>query len=304
MFNQLKTIFDFNRGERIGIIVLILILIGVIIFPYLVKESRKNNQDEFVKFVKDVELFEKSLRLINDSIDEARQLNFQQMDKSIAENKLTPFPFNPNKLPSELWSKMGLKDWQIRVIKNFESKGGHFYNKEDLKKIVSISRSEYSILEPFIIISESKPEFTNHTKVISPKKERVLVELNTADSLNLISLYGIGPAFAKRIIKYRTLLGGFYSTSQLLEVYGFDQDKLDKIDDYIEVNPNMLLKININKVSTDILKKHPYFDYYTAKAIVDQRIILGKYSSMDQIKQIPLIHDELFKKIRNYITIE
>jgi len=207
-------------------------------------------------------------------------------------------------LPSELWSKMGLKDWQIRVIKNFESKGGHFYNKEDLKKIVSISPSEYSILEPFIIISESKPEFTNHAKVIVPKKERVLVELNTADSLNLISLYGIGPAFAKRIIKYRTLLGGFYSTSQLLEVYGFDQDKLDKIIDYIEVNPNMLLKININKVSTDILKKHPYFDYYTAKAIVDQRIILGKYSSMDQIKQIPLIHDELFKKIRNYITIE
>ena len=131
-----------------------------------------------------------------------------------------------------------------------------------------------------------------------------MVDLNTADSVTLLTLYGIGPSFAKRIVKYRNLLGGFYTKAQLLEVYGFDQDRLDKIDANCEVSSGGIKKINVNTVKTEELKKHPYFDYYTAKAIVDQRIILKKYTSLEQIKAIPLIHDELFTKIKNYLTLE
>ena len=78
----------------------------------------------------------------------------------------------------------------------------------------------------------------------------------------------------------------------------------DKIDDKCEVILSGVRKININTVKTDELKKHPYLDYYTAKAIVDQRIILMKFTSILQIKEIPLIHDEMFDKIKNYLTIE
>jgi DNA uptake protein ComE-like DNA-binding protein len=199
---------------------------------------------------------------------------------------------------------MGLKDWQIKVIKNYEAKGGKFLRKEDFKKLYCISPSEYEILEPFITIPEQKLEYTERKTEIKVKPERKIVDLNTADSATLLTLYGIGPSFARRIVKYRNLLGGFYSKKQLLEVFGFDQDRLDKIMDNCEVSPGNIKKINVNQVRTDELKKHPYFDYYTAKAIVDKRIILGKYTSLQQIKEIPLIHEELFNKIRNYLILE
>ncbi len=304
MSDILKNYFTFNKGERIGILVVIAIIILVLAVPYMIKYEVKSNKDEYTRFVKDIEEFENSLKFAADSVNEARMLNFQLMDKSVAENRIMPFPFNPNKLPSEQWSKMGLKDWQIKVIKNYEAKGGKFNKKEDFKRMFCISPSEFEILEPYISIPEQKTEFTESKSEIKVKKERVLVDLNTADSATLLTLYGIGPSFAKRIVKYRNLLGGFYSKQQLLEVFGFDQDRLDKIADYCDVGPGQIRKININTVRTEELKKHPYLDYYTAKAIVDQRIFLGKYTSLQQVKEIPLIHDELFNEIRHYLVIE
>jgi competence protein ComEA len=304
MFDNLKKYFNFNKGERTGIMVVIAIIIIVLVFPYMIKITVKDNNMEFLRFAKDIQLFENSLKHATDSANEARRLDFQQMDRSVAENKITPFTFNPNLLPSEQWSKIGLKDWQIKVIKKYEAKGGKFYKKEDFKRMYCISSSEYEILEPYISIPEQKNEYAERKAEPKEIKKRVLVDLNTADSITLLTLYGIGPSYAKRIIKYRNLLGGFYSKTQLLEVYGFDQDRLDKISDYCEVNPGVIKKINVNLVRTDELKKHPYFDYYTAKAIVDQRIILRKFTSMQQIKEISLIHDELFTKIQNYLVIE
>ena len=304
IFKDLLNYFNFNRGERIGILVVIAIIIFVMALPYMLKYSFPDNGKEFDRFAKDIAQFERSIKFASDSADLARKLDFQQMDRSVAENKLTPFPFNPNNLPSEQWSNMGLKDWQIKVIKNYEAKGGKFNKKEDFKRMFCISPSEYEILEPYISIPEQKNEYADRKPEIKETKKRVMVELNSADSVELLTLYGIGPSFAKRIIKYRNLLGGFYSKQQLLEVYGFEQERLDKIEAAIDVNSAEIKKININKVRTDELKKHPYLDFYTAKAIVDQRIILGKFTSINQIKEIPLIHDELFNKIRNYLSLE
>src|SRR5665647_1059817 len=53
------------------------------------------------------------------------------------------------------------------------------------------------------------------------KRARVnRLDLNSADSLHLLEIPGIGPVFASRIIRYRTLLGGYYAVDQLREVYG------------------------------------------------------------------------------------
>ena len=304
MLDDVKSYFNFNKGERNGIIVVVAIIIAVLAYPYLFKVAFKDNATEFLQFSKEIQQFEASLKNAADSADEARRLDFQQMDRSVAENKITPFIFNPNLLPSEQWSKMGLKDWQIKVIKKYEAKGGKFYKKEDFKRMFCISPSEYEILEPYISIPEQKNEYADRKPEIKEIKKKVLIDLNTADSVTLLALYGVGPSFAKRIIKYRNLLGGFYSKNQLLEVYGFDQGKLDQIDANCDVSPGGIKRININTVRTDELKKHPYMDYYTAKAIVDQRIILGRFTSLQQIKTIPLIHEDLFNKIQHYLVIE
>lgn len=52
-----------------------------------------------------------------------------------------------------------------------------------------------------------------------------ILDLNRVDSVTLIKVPGIGPAFAHRILALRTRLGGYYTIMQLQEVYGMDADK-------------------------------------------------------------------------------
>ena len=112
--------------------------------PYFFKE----NDVDFSAFEKEVREFEENQKRISDSINSSR--NYFKSDIS----KLQPFPFDPNNLPEDKWKEIGLTDRQIKIIKNYEAKGGRFYNKNDLKKIYGISTEEYEVLEPYIRIEQ------------------------------------------------------------------------------------------------------------------------------------------------------
>jgi competence protein ComEA len=129
------------------------------------------------------------------------------------------------------------------------------------------------------------------------------VDINTADSATLVSLPGIGPAFASRIVKYRNKIGGFARTNQLMEVYGFDEEKFSMLESRVIVGQGVFSKINLNTASTKDLQKLPYLDFYMAKAIVDRRISKGKYTDVNQVREITLIYDQIFEKMKPYLTI-
>ena len=133
------------------------------------------------------------------------------------------------------------------------------------------------------------------------KSSRVVVELNSADSLDLVQLYNIGPAYAKRILKYRTALGGFVEKSQLWEVYGMDSARYNSIAPYVSVDAGNIRQIDINTATIDDLKRHPYLDYYQAKAIVQLREKVGLFTHIDDLKQVALLDIETFNKIHPYL---
>jgi competence protein ComEA len=308
MFKQIQNYFDFNRAERNSIVLLGVLLILIFLIPTFLRYSRKPKQQDLKAFQTEIEAFNKSLVKQADSSRKysRQQIDFEHVDRSIAEQELTPFAFNPNEMTVEKWKQLGLKDWQVKILSNYTSKGGRFFKKEDFQKIYGIGKSEFELLAPYITI----PERANNTTTKYPssyttiKAKPVMVDLNKADSATLVTLNGIGPSFARRIIKFRNLLGGFFSTSQLLEVYGFDSVRYEQVYKYCSVDPSDVKKLNINSITTDELRKHPYFDHYLAKAIVDRRIIEGKYTSVDQVARLPLAHAALFNKIKNYLTIE
>jgi len=59
------------------------------------------------------------------------------------------------------------------------------------------------------------------------------VNVNTAKSEDLLTLQGIGPVLAQRIIEFRTANGKFINASDLVKVKGIGEGKLKKIRDRI-----------------------------------------------------------------------
>jgi DNA uptake protein ComE-like DNA-binding protein len=129
------------------------------------------------------------------------------------------------------------------------------------------------------------------------------IELNSADSLALIKLKGIGKVLASRILKYRSMLGGFAFKEQLKEVYGIDSVLYQSIQTYISVNPEAIQKININFADAQSLGKHPYVKYDKAKAIIYYRKQAGEFESLEDIKNAVFLSEEEFQKLEPYLEL-
>lgn len=132
----------------------------------------------------------------------------------------------------------------------------------------------------------------------------VMVELNAADTAALISLRGIGPGFAKRIVKFRDLLGGFIRKEQLLEVYGFDQERYDLVAPQVMLDTSLVKKLNINTASADELGRHPYIGRKTASKIYWYRVNHGSYSDVSDVLKYNLAEDQLYSKLAGYLTVK
>lgn len=105
-----------------------------------------------------------------------------------------------------------------------------------------------------------------------PKKLQpgATIDLNSADTLLLQRVPGIGVSFARRIYKYREILGGYYCVEQLQEVYGMDRERYDQIAPY------MAIKTGVKPIyiSLDSIARHPYLQYRHVRAL--RKILLDK----------------------------
>ena len=138
----------------------------------------------------------------------------------------------------------------------------------------------------------------------APTRQPLIVELNSADTTTLQLLHGIGPAFARRIVKYREKLGGFTSTNQLLEVYGFTPELLDHIRPHLRLDAHNLSKLSINTMTLKQLIKHPYMEYYFARDLVNLRSRGAVFSSPDDLRTIPSCTDTLLNRLLPYLDFE
>lgn len=308
--HKFKNFFEFGKSEFRGVVFLLIILTLLMMLNIVFSNVSRKDDYSDPTFAKKVSNFEIRQQFLKDSIALARkswnnkkydEVSFFEVDKSIMKNELTPFPFNPNNLSVELWKEMGLTEKQIKSIKNFESKGGKFKTKEDLKKMYSISAEEYAILEPYITIPVDTISKSSVKKI---KFAQAVMEINSADSLELQKIPGIGMALARRIVQHREKLGGFYNVNQLEEIFGIDSLKFSKIRTYFTLDKSKVKLLNINTAEVKDMVKHPYLDLYMAKSIVVHRKKIGRYTSVTQIRDAALIYDELYQKLIPYLTTQ
>lgn len=137
-----------------------------------------------------------------------------------------------------------------------------------------------------------------------PKQEKyssdIIIDVNTADTLILKKIPGIGKVISRNIVDYRNRLGGFYDVRQLLEVKYVDSTLLV----WFQVKSDIFRKINVNKAGIDELRSHPYMDFYKAKAIIDFRRKRGSINGMSQISMFKEFSEEDIARLSHYFSFE
>lgn len=129
--------------------------------------------------------------------------------------------------------------------------------------------------------------------VITPKK----IELNASDSVTMVDSANIRTYLAHNIIKYRSLLGGFYTINQLQEVYGVKESSLSYLLKVCYVDSSQITKLNVNESSFKELLRHPYLEYETVKKVVNAR----KENTLTPKSLQDLLGQELYIKIAPYL---
>ena len=280
MIGKIKDYFQFNKKERNGILLLSCLLLLLILFYQFSHLLKQESRTDFSSF-------EKALA----------ELEYEQ-EPNIEKQKDSLFYFNPNTLADKGWLVLGLPSTKLSVLRNFQKSGAIFKTKTDLKNCFAITDEFYEKVEKYISIPEIKK---TETPINKTKKTNQIVELNQADSLQLISINGVGPFYAKQILKYRKELGGFRNYDQFTEIWGLENLEIQKLKQQTSIDTLHIRKVNVNTIELEQLKLHPYLNYKQAKMILNYRKQHGDFKQVKDIRKIKPISPELFRKIAPYL---
>ena len=219
------------------------------------------------------------------------------------------FPFDPNTADSTQLLRLGLEPWQVRNIYKYRAHGGVYRRKEDFARLYGLTVKDYRRLEPFIriskdyqpaatLVSDDRPQQRDTLRYPVKLQAEERVVLNTADTAELKRVPGIGSYFAKEIVRYGKWLGGYVSIDQLDEIADFPQ----AAKQYFVIEGAAPQQLNVNQLTLQQLRRHPYINYYQAKAIVDYRRLHGTIKSLDDLRFSPDFPPHAIQRLKPYVT--
>ena len=234
---------------------------------------------------------------------------------SLSTRKVERFPFDPNTADSTQLRRLGLQTWQIRSIYKFRAAGGIYRKPLDFANLYGLTVKEYRELEPYIrISSDYLPAATLVKKSSTAQKdhydtsfvrhypqkisETSHVVLNTADTTELMTIPGIGPYYARRIVEYGRRLGGYVSVDQLDEIEGFPSESKR----FLIVEEATPQQLNVNKLTLNELKRHPYINFYQAKDITDYRRLHGPIKNLQDLRLLKDFPQAAIERLLPYVT--
>jgi len=313
-----KEFFYFSKGQRTGIIVLLVLIFIVVVvnfsLPYFYTVSNPVN----ASFFAEVSAFKKTL-VLRDSLKnakwereyaerqrefEAKYHNFKSYPDFKKDFPYTLFPFDPNIADSATFVRLGIKPRIAANIMRYKSKGGTFKKSTDFAKVYGITAEKFKELEPFISVKENSSAVDSTLLKKKQFKQDVIVDINSADTTILMQVRGLGRGYAKGIVRYRQQLGGFVSVDQLTEINGMRPESFDKIRPFCTVNADVIQKIRVNTASAERLNAHPYINFYQAKAIYELRRYKGKLRTINDLKELEELKADDLNKLKPYLSFD
>ncbi len=300
--------FAFSQTEVRGMVVLLLFTLGVIGLSafFTGRSSTAPIPDH------DWE----TLEALVTQLDSSQVVSSTRTERSIVFR-----PFNPNTADSATLTQLGLSPWIARRVLRYRAKGGVFRVKSDFKKMYGLPEATYERLYDYIQLPEKKrrtpasraakdqTDRTDKPRVSYAKRtetayRREPLDINAADTSSLKRLPGIGSTLSARIVKYRQMLGGFHRLEQLQEIYHMSERGAASLrtEAYI-AEGNQVRRLNINRLDAKTLAQHPYISWEVARAVVNHRRDYGNYQTLEDLREVYLIDEELFAKLMPYLEI-
>lgn len=153
-------------------------------------------------------------------------------------------------------------------------------------------------------VERLKPSYSKRYKKTTKFPAGTVVELNSADTLTLKKIPGIGSTFSKRIVKYRALLRGFYCVEQLAEVYGIDDERYESLKDWFTVDTLLIDRMPINQIEEAALRRHPYVNYQQSREIVRIRKQKGYLQSWDDLQLLEEFPPTAIDQLSHYFVFD
>lgn len=311
----LKEFFYMNRADRRTFICLCsLVLVASIFFGAVSLTDDTSNEIEE----------RKETATVKDESHESADGQGYAVEETNKGSKL--FYFDPNTADSTQLLQLGLRPWQVRNIYKYRARGGVYQCKEDFAYVYGLTVKDYKRLEPYIRIGadylpasslaevrnrkrryERNSRYASDNGENAPNVERKAytpkirigehIEINSADTTELMKIPGIGSYYSRQIVRYRNQLGGFVSKEQLLEIEDFPEEAVK----YISIDESNIHRLRINQLTLSQLKRHPYLNYYQARAISDYRRLRGNIRSISELKLMKEFSSRDIERISPYI---
>jgi DNA uptake protein ComE-like DNA-binding protein len=274
----LQSILSYSKSQRIGIILLFLIIVVCQGF-YLFNDFK----------IFDSSNKEEAKWLANQSLIDSLKLQ----DKNY---KPTIYPFNPNFITDFKGYKLGMSIEEIDRLLAYRKQNKFVNSAAEFQAVTQVSDSLLNAISPYFKFPDwvkNKKEYTSKLpKTEYPKAEKITVlDINEATKEDLMKIYGIGDKISDRILEQKDKFGAFVSMEQMKDIWGLSGEVLEKLSQHFEVKSTAKIKrININHTSVKELSQFPFFRYSVAKEIVIYRSMHGdiKIEDLTKIKGFPV----------------
>ena len=211
------------------------------------------------------------------------------------EHKIEYTPFRIDTASAEYLHRLGFSVRQAELVVRYRDMIGGYHNMAEFEECYAVDSAMATRLQPYIIFEQRD--------TTTPQREelKLPIDINSADSATLVRIRGIGSKSAMHIIRYRELLGGYYSKSQISELEVVTEENFHKILPQIWCDSAKIKKIFINFARSKELEVHPYVSNQMLKRIVNYRELKGGWSTIEEMIESKILSDEEAAKIAPYL---
>lgn len=291
-----KEYFNFNKGERTGLAILIGLIVvlqlGYLLVDFAPKQNVSPQDQQWL----------------------AMQAEIDSLKNVTEDSAYKIYPFNPNFITDFKGYKLGMSVAEIDRLLAFRKTGKFANSAAEFQQVTEISDSLLAKISPYFKFPDwvtnknskysdyKKSEYKPYEKTI---KKIIVQDINTATKEDLMKIFGVGDAISERIIKQRTIFGGFISMEQMQDVWGLSPEVIYELNKNFKIGTMpSITKIEINNASTKELMKLPYFRYALAREIVTYRSMNGGINSAEDLIKIKGFPVEKVKIIALYLDFK